>query len=210
MQVVQDFGVNGAFPAQVGGTGTTVKYFGRNQAYNAGATWTSPLTPSSTSAAGLMVVPPDNKLNAQLLDVVASGSFFPSSAITSSETVNVAVYAVTGTIASPTYTSLGDIATYSPGVDGIWYNFSIELSLFGSNDSGIVGGVYNSFVNNTQQRNNVVLANSLTGIVFGQSTSSPNQTPGALGGPFGLVVGVTFSQSDAANKARLYEFSISC
>jgi len=48
----------------------------------------------------------------------------------------------------------------------------------------------------------------LTGISFGQN-GVVNGVPGALGGPFGLVVGVTFSQSDAANKAKLYEFSIS-
>ena len=209
MFIIQDFGVNGQFPSTVGGTGTAVKYFGRNAAFAAGATWTSPATPSSTNANGALIVPADNKLNGQLLEVVASGAFKPSSAITSSETVKVELYAVTGTLTSPTYTLLADInGGFAPGVDGIWYNYSFDVLLQGNNDSGIVGGVYTSVVNNTVERNNVALQNSLTGIVFGQS-GVVNAVPGALGGPFGLVVGVTFSQSDAANSAKLYEFSIS-
>ncbi len=208
MFIIQDFGTNGAFPSTVGGTGTSVKYFGRNAAFAAGATWTSPAVPSSSNASGLMVVPTDLKLNGQLLEVVAAGAFFPSSAITSSETVTVGVYAVTGTIASPTYTLLGDSTAFAPGVDGIWYNYSFDILLQGNNDSGIVGGVYSAVVNNTVTRNNVALSNSLTGISFGQS-GVVNGVQGGVGGPFGLVVGVTFSQSDANNKAKLYEFSIS-
>ncbi|HXQ35110.1 MAG TPA: hypothetical protein VN843_13935 [Anaerolineales bacterium] len=210
MFLIQDFGVNGQFPSSVGGTGTAIKYFGRNAAFAAGATWTNPATPSSTNANGALIVPADNKLNGQLIEVVASGAFLPSSAITSSETVKVELYAVTGSFASPTYTLLADInGGFAPGVDGIWYNFAFDVCLQGNNDSGIVGGFYTSVVNNTVERNNVALQNSLTGIVFGSSSSASNQTPGALGGPFGLVVGVTFSQSDAGNKAKLYEFSIS-
>lgn len=208
MFTIQDFGVNGGFPSTVGGTGTSVKYFGRNAAFAAGASWTNPATPSSSNANGAMIVPGDLKLNGQLLEVVASGAFKPGLGVTSSETVTVGVYAVTGTLTSPTYTLLGDATAFAPGVDGIWYNFSFDILLQGTNDSGIVGGVYNSFVNNTQTRNNVVLANSLTGISFGQN-GVVNGVPGSLGGPFGLVVGVTFSQSASDNAAKLYEFSIS-
>lgn len=209
MQVIQDFGVNGAFPSTVGGTGTAIKYFGRNAAFAAGATWTSPATPSSTSAAGALIVPGDLKVNGQVLDIVASGAFLPSSAITSSETVSVGVYAVTGTQSAPVYTLLADLnGGFAPGTDGIWYNFYFDIELQGNNRSGIVGGMYTSVVNNTVERNNVQLQNSLTGISYGNITNS-NAQPGSLGGPFGLVVGVTFSQSDAANKAELYEFSIS-
>jgi hypothetical protein len=208
MFLVQDFGVNGAFPSTVGGTGTSVKYFGRNAAFAAGATWTSPATPSSTNANGAMIVPADLKLNGQLMEIVASGAFLPSSAITSSETVTVTVYAVTGTLTSPTYTAIADSTAFAPGVDGIWYNFSFDILLQGSNDSGIVGGVYSAVVNNTVERNNVAISNSLTGISFGNLTNANAGAP-SLGGPFGLVVGVTFSQSDAKNSAKLYEFSIS-
>ena len=213
MFIIQDFGVNGQFPSTVGGTGTAIKYFGRNAAFAAGATWTSPATPSSTNANGALIVPADNKLNGQLLEVVASGAFLPSSAITSSETVKVELYAVTGTLTSPTYTRLAGIGAFAPGVDGIWYNFSFDVTLQGNNDSGIVGGSYTAVVNNSFSNSGgtnaqVALDNSLTGIVFGQS-GTVNAVPGALGGPFGLVVGVTFSQSDAGNKGKLYDFSIS-
>ena len=146
---IQDWGANGGFPSTVGGTGTSVKYFGRNAAFAAGATWTSPATPSSTNASGLMVVPGDLKLNGQVLEVVASGAFFPSSAISSSETVTVALYAVTGTITSPTYTQLASTGAFAPGVDGLWYNFTIRANMQGNNDSGIVGGNYSAVVNNT-------------------------------------------------------------
>lgn len=212
MQVIQDFGVNGAFPSTVGGTGAAIKYFGRNAAFAAGATWTSPATPSSSSAAGALIVPGDLKVNGQVLDIVASGSFKPSSAITSSETVSLVVQAVTGTLASPVYTTIASSGAFAPGVDGIFYNFMFDIELQGNNDSGIVGGFYTMQVNNGSggavTKNNLPLDNSLTGIVFGNITNS-NAQPGALGGPFGLVVGVTFSQSDAANSAKLYEFSIS-
>ena len=212
MQVIQDFGVNGAFPSTVGGTGTAIKYFGRNAAFAAGATWTSPATPSSTSAAGALIVPGDLKLNGQLMDISVAGSFKPSSAITSSETVSIVLQAVTGTLAAPVYTTIASSGAFAPGVDGIFYNFSFDVELQGNNDSGIVGGFYTMTVNNGSSgnptKNNVALDNSLTGIVFGNLTNA-NAQPSSLGGPFGLVVGVTFSQSDAANSAKLYEFSIS-
>lgn len=207
MQVIQDFGVNGSFPSTVGGLGSTIKYFGRNVAFNAGASWTSPLVPSTTNAKGLMLVPGDNKLNGQPFDVVASGDFTPGAAA-GSETVTLVIQAVTGTLASPVYTTLASSGAFAPGVDGIAYNFLLKASLLGSNNSGIVGGVQLSLVNNTYSAA-AALANSLTGISFGVSGTSPNQVPGALGGPFGLVVGVTFSGSNALNAANLYQFSLS-
>lgn len=207
IQTLADFGVNGLFPSNVGGTGTAVKYFGRNAAFNAGATWTSPLTPSASSAKGALIVPGDNKLNGQYSEVIASGDFTPFSAATS-ESVEVALYAVTGTLSSPTYTKIATTNAFFPGIDGIPYSFLLRVTLLGSNNSGVVGGYQNVMINNTQQRNNVVLDASLTGISFGQTSNSPNQLPGALGGPFGLVVGVTFGASAAGNLANLYEFKL--
>jgi hypothetical protein len=217
MQVVQDFGVNGLFPSTVGGTGTAVKYFPRN-AFNAGAlglgggaNWVAaPTTPSSSSAVGAMIVPGDNKLNGQQFEIVASGSFTPGTSGATSESVEVAIYGVTGTLSAPVYTKLGTTGAFFPGVDGIAYNFALILDVSGSNDSGIVGGIQNVFINNTQQQNNTVLTNSLTGINFGYTSFASNQQPGALGGPFGLVVGVTFGASAAGNAAKLNEFSVAC
>jgi hypothetical protein len=206
-QVIADFGVNGVFPSNVGGTGTTVKYFGRNAAYNAGATWTSPATPSATNAKGALIVPGDNKLNGQRFNVSVGFDFTPYAAATS-ETVTVALYAVTGTLTSPTYTILATTGAYAPGVDGIAYSGYMSVDLFGTNNSGVVGGSATVYVENTSEQSGAI-TNSLTGIVFGQTSEAPNQVQTSLGGPFGLVVGVTFGASAAQNTANLYQFSIS-
>lgn len=207
MQAIADFGSNGLFPSNVGGTGTAVKYFGRNQAFNAGATWTSPLTPSSSNAKGALVVPGDNKLNGQEFYVIAVGDVTPASAATS-ESFEFALYAVTGTFSAPVYTKIATTGAFFPGVDGIAYNVRLQAKLFGSNNSGIVGGTQQAIINNTVQQAEAALAASLTGISFGQTSQTPNQVPGALGGPFALVVGVTFGASNAANTANLYQFKI--
>jgi hypothetical protein len=207
---IQDFGVNGQFPATVGGTGSTVKYFGRNVPAAAGANWVAaPATPSSSSPVGAMWVPGDNKLNGQLMLVTATGDFTPASNATS-ETVTVVIQAVTGSLIAPVYTTLASTGAFTPGVDGIAYNFSIQAELFGSNNSGIVGGTYTAIVNNTVTNGTgssstsvVALANSLTGINFNSGNPLLYQAA-----PFGLVVGITFGASNAANKANLYQFSI--
>jgi hypothetical protein len=207
-QVIADFGVNGAFPATVGGTGTAVKYFGRNVAYAAGATWTSPLTPSSSSAKGLLVVPGDNKLNGQKMSVQISGDWLTGAGGTS-ESVEVALYGVTGTLTAPTYTKLATTGAFFPAVDFISYSFILNVDLYGTSNSGVVGGSQSAYINNSNNTALGALTNSLTGISFGVTSQSPNQVPGALGGPFGLVVGVTFGASEAGNAANLYQFSIS-
>ncbi len=201
---VLDFQVNGQFPATVGGLGNTVKYFGRNVPSAAGASWVAaPLTPSSTSPVGALWLFGENRLNGQLIEVVATGDFIPA-AVATSETVEIAIYGVTGTLAAPTYTKLATTGAYAPGVDGIAYNFMIRMNLVGDTNSGIVGGTQFALVNNTLQTATAALTNSLTGINF--NTGNPNLYQSA---PFGLVVGVTFGASNAANKANLYQFSAS-
>lgn len=201
---IQDAGFNGQFPSTVGGVGSTVKYFPRNVASAAGAQWVaSPATPSSSNATGAMWVPGDNKVNGQLMDVYATGDFTPASVATS-ETVEVALYAVTGSLTAPTYTKLATTGAYAPGVDGITYNFSIWVEIFGDTNSGIVGGTQFSQVNNTVSNASVTaLTNSLTGINFASGNPLLYQAA-----PFGLVIGITFGASNAANKANLYQFSI--
>jgi len=202
MQVVADFQVNGLFPATVGGTGTTVKYFPRNVASAAGASWVAaPATPSSTSPVGALWVPGDNKLNGQHFRVNVSGSAI-AGASAGSETVTFGLYAVTGSLASPTYTLLNSSAVLTPAVDGVQHNFSIVADMFGNTDSGIVGGSQYTVIDNTVTAT-AALASSLTGINFGSGNTSLYQAA-----PFGLVVGVTFSVSNSANAAKLYQFNI--
>jgi len=208
MVSIQDFGVSGKFPSTVGGTGTSVKYFPRNVAYNAGATWVaSPATPSSTSAVGCMLVPSEGKLDGQIFSIKAAGDFTQAAAESSSE-VTVALYAVTGGFntgygsgVAPTYTQLAVTAAYANPAYGVAYPWSIECVLQGSTKSGIVGGRYIPMVAGVLGTT-ATTSNVLTGINFLTGNSN------LANAPFGLVVGVTFGQSFAANAANLYEFNI--
>ncbi len=200
---VLDFGVNGQFPATVGGLGSAKKYFGRNVPSAAGANWVAaPLTPSTTSPVGALWLDGENRMNGQALFVSATGDFTPASNATS-ETVTITLEAVTGSLTAPVYTILASSGAFAPGVDGIAYNFSIQAELFGTNNSGIVGGTQVVVINNTYQTALAALTNSLTGINFNLGNPALFQSA-----PFGLVVGITFGASNALNKANLYQFSI--
>ena len=110
---------------------------------------------------------------------------------------------------SPTYTKLATSGSFTPGADGVSYNFTIIATLMGTTASGVVGGNQYVIINNTIQTSLAALTNSLTGIVFGQSGSGSNQVQSGLGGaPFGLVVGITFGSSFSTNAASLNEFVI--
>ena len=171
---IQDFGVNGRYPATVGGTGTSVKYFGRNVPFAAGATWTTnPATPSATNATGCFLVPADNKLNGTLFSVKATGDFTQAATESSSE-VTVGLYAVTGSFASPVYTQLAITAAYANPADGVAYPWSLQCELFGTTASGIVGGRYTPMVAGILGTT-ATTTNVLTGINFGPvGTPTPN------------------------------------
>ena len=198
---IADFGVNGRFPVTVGGTGIAVKYFGRNIATAAGATWVpAPTTPSSTNAKGCLLVPGDNKVNSQLFVVKAAGTFQQASTESSSE-VTVALYAVTGSYASPTYTQLAVTAAFANPSDNTDYGWALNTTLIGDTASGIVGGSYVPYVAGALGTTAVV-TNKLSSIDFTVGNASLDNAP------FGLVVGVTFGQSFAGNKASMYQFII--
>lgn len=95
-----DFQVNGSVFSRVSGTGTTVKYFPRLLGPSIGV---APATPSATNPTGFLAVPAQNVVNSQWMNVIASGSALGGS---NTETATVNLYAVTGSIASPTYTSI--------------------------------------------------------------------------------------------------------
>jgi len=103
MSNILDFGVNGSFGSKVGGTGILVKYFPRPLGPSIGV---APLTPSATSAVGALLIPGGNVLNGQQFDVLATGSY-GSDTGDPSGTVQVALYAVTGSLTVPVYTVLG-------------------------------------------------------------------------------------------------------
>ena len=191
MSVINDFQVNGTFPSVVGGAGTAVKYFPRLLGSSIGV---QSVAPSATSAAGQLVVNGFNELNAQWFDVYVGGNVVSGSA-DSSVTAEVAIYANTGTVTAPVYTKIGTTAAQTLALTGTPYAFGIKLSLLGDTASGVVRGTQYSILGSVQS-GTAALTASLSGINMGAAV------------PFGLVVGVTFATSDAANAADLNQFQI--
>lgn len=207
MAVERDFLVNGLNPSSVGGTGVTVKYFPRLLSASASPLLgTSPSTPSSTNPAGMLVVPAQNELNGQEFRVVAVGNYLMG-ASAGSETVTIALYAVTGSLASPVYTAIASTAaiTPTPNVDGIQHSWRLSAKLSGDTLSGILGGSYEAFDNGVLVGSPVTPKQTVA--VSGLDFNVGNVNLG-IGVVLGLVVGVTFSVSNASNAAKMYEFQI--
>jgi hypothetical protein len=199
--VVADFQVNGSNPSTVGGTGTAVKYFPRPFG-TGGPGGALPSTPSSTSAVGQLPVPGFNIFNGQILEVVASGDFVADE-VDGSPTLTVKLFAQTGSLTSPTYTQLASTGTITPTANATYGNWALDVVMSGDTNSGIVGGYYTAWWNNTIVTP-TALTNSLSSINFNSGIGGAGQ----YGVPFGLVVGVTFSVSEATNSAHMYQFQI--
>ncbi len=191
MSVINDFAVNGLFPSVVGGSGTAIKYFPRLLGSSIGV---QSVAPSATSAAGQLVVPGNNELNGQWFNVLIGGDIV-SGAADSSVTAEVALYANVGTVTSPSYTKIATTGVQTAPLTGTSYNFALKVSMQGTTASGVVRGNQYSILG-TNQNAYAALTASLSSINFGNAT------------PFGLVVGVTFGTSDAANSASLNQFQI--
>lgn len=199
MSVISDFQVSGGNPSTVGGTGTAVKYFPRTLGPSIGV---APSTPSSTSPVGMLPVPGDNRLNGQFFRIQTAGNIIAGAAA-GSETASVQLYAVTGTLAAPTYTSIATTGTITPPVDGVERSWAITATLYGDTLSGLVGGSYVGFNNGVAGSATSTTA-VLSGINFGEGNTGFGH-----GIPFGLVVGVTFSVSNSANSAKMYQLQLS-
>jgi len=191
MSVINDFLVNGLNPSTVGGAGSTVKYFPRLfGGFNVEST-----APSATSNAGQLVVPGNSALEAQWFDVLVGGSIL-SGVADSSVTAKVSLYAQTAAAgATPSYTEIATTGFFTAPLEQTSYAFALKVQLFGSTKSGVVRGFQSGIfgANNIAAGN---LTNNLSGVSMASST------------PFGLVVGVTFSNSDAGNAASLNQFQI--
>jgi hypothetical protein len=196
---VLDFQVSAAVPSKVGGSGTTVKYFPRPIGPSIGV---APATPSSTSAAGSLMVPANNVFNGQQFDVIASGSFGNDSGDPSG-TVTVQLYAVTGTFTNPTYTSIATTGAMTPFYAVQTWGLAAQLvgtSVNGAN--GLLIGGYEAYI-----RGSIVAPTTVTNIVAGLDFNAGNPAL-QQGAVFGLVVGVTFGTSDPTNTASLVQFTI--
>ena len=190
---IANYSINGANPSTVGGTGTAAKYFPNLPGPSIGA---SNLTPSATNAAGQLLVPGSNRLNGQKFNVLASGNFVVGTGGGSS-TVTLTLSANTGTVASPTYTTIAASTAYaSEALDGVYYPFLIDVTVQGDTLSGIIQGTQTIYIDNSINRAATALNSTLSGLNF------------ATEPPFGLVLSVTFGTSVAGNSANLYRFSI--
>lgn len=205
--VIADFQVNGSAPSTVGGSSTSVQYFPRllGLGFNTIST-----APSSSSAVGQLAVPGDNRLNGQQFSVLASGNVVSGSGAPS-ETVEIALYAQTSAIlSSPSYTKIATTGAVqlNPTLDGVVNPWFIEADLQGDTASGIVQGIQYAMYSGTLENSTPkALTANLSGISFGAAATAVNAAP-TTNVPFGLVVGVTFNQSNSGNKATLYQFQI--
>jgi hypothetical protein len=207
MSNVLDFGVNGQFSSKVGGLGTVVKYFPRPLGPSIGV---APSTPSANSAVGALLLPAGNVYNGQQFSVLASG-YLGSDSGDPSGTVTVQLYAVTGSVAAPVYTSIATTGAITP-----FYTvepWSILAELVGASvvptvspapvpANGMLIGNYQSSI-----RASVIAPTIVTSVITNLDFNAGNVLL-AQGAVLGFVVGVTFGTSDATNKAALTEFTI--
>lgn len=202
MSNVLDFQVNGLNPSKVGGTGTTVKYFQRILGTN-GPNSGPNTNISSTNAAGALFLPAAGVFEGQSFNIIANGNF-GSDTGDPSGTVTVQLFAVTGSLTSPTYTAIASTGAVTPTF-GAAYPWSLDAVLSADSVSGILQGTYTAVVRNVivNSATPKALDATLTGLNFLTGNASLGQ-----GAVMGFVVGVTFGTSDATNKASLYEFTI--
>lgn len=198
--VLDFFGVNGLNPTKVGGTGVAIKYFPRLLGSSIGAV---PTTPSATNPAGMLVVPAGAVYNGQQLNVVATGNFGNDTGDPSG-TVNIQLQAVTGSLASPVYTTLASTGALTPSALGIINNWALDVVLYADDQSGILGGSFSAYQNGALV-NSTPKSNSSTVSGISMNAGNPNLGQGAA---YGLVVGVTFGTSDASNKASMFQFQV--
>lgn len=157
---------------------------------------------------GYLYCPDNNEANNQRLFVHASGNLTIGAVSTTSPAVTVALYPVTfaGNVPAGAPTVGGQtVAPYTgataiisqtlaaAGDTGVSYPWSLEVVLTGDNTGGLL-----------QAYNGAIAINGVAGS-FSASVplSSINM---AAPVPFALVVGVTFSVSDANASASMYQF----
>lgn len=215
MGVIAQYQVSASNPSIVGGTGTTIKYFSSNppqSLWNSGVTGVnSPIssaqlggTPSSTTALGQLSF--DSvafKLNGSRFRIYASGT---ANSATTSVTYKPIVQIQTGTIASPTYSSLlAPSASGASTTASIAVGWSIAGDLYFDPTSGTIGGFmkYTYVAGTGSSFTNVQTTEAAITVATGLTAG------GIYATQFGLAAAFTFgTTSDASNTASLYEFKI--
>lgn len=211
-QPVTNLLINGLNPSSVGGTGTTIKYFPFQPGVSIGVA-----SSKAPSGAGVLFAPGNGEANGQRMSIRASGNL-TISGDTSSPNITLGLYPVTyvgtvGTIGatailSQTLTASGTTEPFAVlpwalsadiVADGLVAQPFQAGGPFGNGGSGIamlVAGFSQIDVTASGQVSGIVIA--------GLSNVNMNAAI-----PFGLCVGITFSQSSAANAANMYQFDLS-
>jgi len=199
--VIANLLINGAGGITVGGTGITTKYF--------------PAVPGASIGVasvnnGYLLVPANNAVNGQRLAIRATGNFAVGDITGACPTVTIGLYPVTftGGLSTASINStaiLSAVVTAQTNINAL-YPWALTADLAGDSGSGLVqvlsGAVVADGVNTSATAG---LVTGLTKINFAPGASLPSSGQVA---PFGLVVGVTFSISEAGNTATMYQFDM--
>ena len=196
--VITNLLINGASGITVGGTGVGIKYFPTVPGASIGV--------ASTNN-GYLLVPANNVVNGQRMSVRATGNFAVGDITGACPTVTIGLYPVTFT---------GGLSTASIGATAIisqvsalqaninaLYPWALSVDLAGDSGSGLVQQLSGAIVIDG------VNTNLTAGLVTGLSKINFGALPQGQTAPFGLVIGVTFSISEAGNTATMYQFDLS-
>lgn len=194
--------INGAGGITVGGTGIGTKYFPTVPGASIGV--------ASTNN-GYLLVPANNVVNGQRMAVRATGNFAVGDITGACPTVTIGLYPVTFTGGLST-ASIGataiisQVSTLQANINAL-YPWALNADLSGDTGSGLVQALSGSIVcDGVAGSFSAALVTGLTKINFAPGSTLPASGQVA---PFGLVVGVTFSISEAGNTANMYQFDLS-
>jgi len=196
--VIANLLANGVTGSVVGGTGTTIKYFPSIPGASIGV--------ASTNN-GYILMPANNAVNGQRLNFTATGNFAVGDITGACPTVTLGVYPVTFTgglstavIGSTAIVSA--VSTTQANINAL-YPWALQLDFAGDTGSGLVQKLSGQLVmDGVSTSVTAGLITGLTGINYAPGSTLPASGQVA---PFGLVVGVTFSISEAGNTATMYQ-----
>ena len=194
--VITNLLINGASGVTVGGTGVGIKYFPTVPGASIGVN-----SPNN----GYLLVPANNVVNGQRTAVRATGNFAVGDITGACPTVTIGLYPVTfvGNVASVGATAiLSAVSTLQANINAL-YPWALIADLAGDSGSGLVQQLSGAIVIDG------VNTNLTAGLVTGLSKINFGALPQGQTAPFGLVVGVTFSISEAGNTATMYQFDLS-
>lgn len=193
--------INGINPVTVGGTGITIKYFPAAPGASIGV---------ASLKNGILFVPDNGEANGQRITIKAGGNYLIGvDAPSASPSCTIGLYPVTfanatavansnpaSTLASTAVIGATAIVSQTQTLNIVGAApWALQVDLLGDSTSGLVQLCSGSIVmDGTAGTVTAGLVSGLSGINFSSVA------------PYGLVVGVTFSVSDAQASANMYQF----